>query len=100
MVVFTAPQKSGTFNGATRRYQVSADTGQRQGCVGEAAKTVGASRAGARVTTTLAPTGGAWCTGTYRGRIIETIAPRCAPGKACPAVLGVRDVGTYRFRVS
>jgi hypothetical protein len=102
VVAFTAPERTGTFSGAIRRYQVGAATQQGQACVSNAAKSVGASSAGARVSVTLTPVGGsAWCTGTYKGRIIETTMPRCAPGKVCPAFIGVLHVvGTFRFRVS
>ena len=71
IVKFTAPEKTGTVSGATRRYQVGAATSQQQGCVATANKSVGASRAGARVSTTLTPIGGRWCTGTYKGKIVE-----------------------------
>ena len=101
VVTFTAPNRTGTVSGATRRYQVGAATPQKQGCVATANKSVGASRAGARVSTTLTAVGGRWCTGTYKGRIVETITPRCEPGKACPAFIGILHVvGTFRFRVS
>jgi hypothetical protein len=100
-VKFTAPEKTGTVSGATRRYQVGAATSQQQGCVASANKSVGASRAGARVSTTLTPIGGRWCTGTYKGKIVETVTPKCAPGKVCPAFIGIlRTIGTFKFRVS
>ena len=101
MVAFTAPQQTGTISGTTRRYQVGAATPQKQGCVATANKAVGASRAGARVRTALTPVGGHWCTGTYKGRIIETVQPRCEAGKVCPAFIGILHVvGTFEFRVS
>jgi hypothetical protein len=100
-VTFTAPDKTGTVSGATRRYQVGAATSQKQGCVASANKPVGASRAGARVSTTLTPVGGHWCTGTYQGKIIEVVMPKCGIGKLCPAYIGVlRVVGLFKFRVS
>ena len=100
-VKFTAPEKTGTVSGATRRYQVGAATSQKQGCVASADKSVGASRAGARVSTTLTPIGGRWCTGTYKGKIIETVMPKCGIGKVCPAYIGIlRTIGTFKFRVS
>jgi hypothetical protein len=100
-VTFTAPDKTGTVSGAVRRYQVGAATSQKQGCVASANKPVGASRAGARVSTTLTPVGGRWCTGTYAGKIIEIFMPKCGIGKLCPAYVGVlRVVGTFKFRVS
>ena len=100
-VKFTAPEKTGTVSGATRRYQVGAATPQKQGCVATANKSVGASRAGARVSTTLAAVGGHWCTGTYKGKIIETVMPKCGIGKVCPAYIGIlRTIGTFKFRVS
>jgi hypothetical protein len=53
------------------------------------------------VSTTLTPVGGRWCTGTYQGRIVETVMPRCEPGKLCPAFIGIlRVVGTFKFRVA
>jgi hypothetical protein len=101
VVTFTAPDRTGTVSGATRRYQVGGDTPQKQACVATANKSVGASRAGARVSTTLTPVGGRWCTGTYKGKIVETITPRCELGKVCPAFIGIlRVVGTFRFLVS
>jgi hypothetical protein len=100
-VKFTAPEKTGTVSGATRRYQVGAATSQQQGCVASANKSVGASRAGARVSTTLTPIGGRWCTGTYKGKIVETVTPKCGIGKVCPAYIGIlRTIGTFKFRVS
>ena len=100
-VKFTAPEKTGTVSGATRRYQVGAATSQQQGCVASAIKSVGASRAGARVSTTLTPIGGSWCTGTYKGKIVETVTPKCGIGKVCPAYIGIlRTIGTFKFRVS
>lgn len=100
-VTFTAPDRTGTVSGTLRRYQVGAATSQKQGCVATANKSVGASRAGARVSTTLTPVGGRWCTGTYKGKIVETVMPRCEPGKACPAFIGILHVvGTFKFRVS
>jgi hypothetical protein len=100
-VTFTAPEQTGLVSGTVRRYQVGAATSQQRGCVATAAKSVGASRAGARVSTTLTPVGGRWCAGTYRGKIIETMTPRCEAGKLCPAFVGVlRVVGTFKFRVS
>ena len=100
-VKFTAPEKTGTVSGATRRYQVGAATSQQQGCVASANKSVGASRAGARVSTTLTPIGGRWCTGTYKGKIVETVMPKCAAGKVCPAFIGIlRTIGTFKFRVA
>ncbi|MGZ4186391.1 MAG: hypothetical protein ACXVUE_23205 [Solirubrobacteraceae bacterium] len=100
-VTFTAPDRTGTISGTTRRYQVGAATAQKQGCVATANKSVGASRAGARVSTTLTPVGGRWCTGTYKGKIVETTMPRCEPGKVCPAFIGIlRVVGTFKFRVA
>jgi hypothetical protein len=101
VVKFTAPEKTGTVSGATRRYQVGAATSQKQGCVAAANKSVGASRAGARVSTTLTPIAGHWCTGTYKGKIVETVTPKCAAGKVCPAFIGIlRTIGTFKFRVS
>jgi hypothetical protein len=101
VVKFTAPEKTGAVSGTTRRYQVGAATPQKQGCVATANKSVGASRAGARVSTTLTAVGGRWCTGTYKGKIIETVMPRCGIGKVCPAYIGIlRTVGTFKFRVS
>ena len=100
-VKFTAPEKTGTVSGATRRYQVGAATSQQQGCVASANKSVGASRAGARVSTTLTPIGGRWCTGTYKGKIVETVTPKCGIGKVCPAYIGIlRIIGTFKFRVA
>ena len=100
-VTFTAPEKTGTVSGATRRYQVGAATSQSQACVATANGSVGASRAGARVSTTLTPIAGRWCTGTYKGKIVETVTPRCAAGKVCPAFIGIlRTIGTFKFRVS
>ena len=100
-VTFTAPDRTGTVSGSTRRYQVGAATSQKQGCVASAFKLVGASRAGARASATLTPVGGRWCTGTYKGKIVETVMPRCQPGKLCPAFIGILHVvGTFRFRVS
>jgi hypothetical protein len=100
-VTFTAPEETGTVSGATRRYEVGAATSQKQRCVATANKAVGASRAGARVTTTLTPIGGRWCTGTYRGKIVETVMPKCGIGKVCPAYIGIlRTIGTFKFRVS
>jgi hypothetical protein len=100
-VTFTAPDRTGTISGATRRYQVGAATPQKHGCVATANKSVGALHAGARVGTTLTPVGGRWCTGIYKGRIVETTMPRCEPGKLCPAFIGIlRVVATFKFRVS
>jgi hypothetical protein len=100
-VTFTAPDKTGTVSGATRRYQVGAATSQKQGCVASANKPVGASRAGARVSTTLSPVGGHWCAGTYQGKIIEIFMPKCGIGRLCPAYVGVLHVvGFFKFRVS
>jgi hypothetical protein len=100
-VTFTAPERTGTVSGATRRYEVGANTPQTQGCVASATKFVGATHAGARVSTMLTPVGGHWCTGTYKGRILETVTPPCAPGKLCPAFIEIAHVvGTFRFRVS
>jgi hypothetical protein len=99
-VSFIAPDRTGQIGGAVRRYQVGANIAQRQGCVASAGNTVGASRAGARVFTRLIPAGGHWCTGTYKGKIIETTSPHCEPGKACPAFVGIlKVVGTFKFRV-
>jgi len=101
VVKFTAPEKTGTVSGATRRYQVGAATSQQQGCVAAAAKSVGASHAGARVSTTLTPIGGPWCTGTYKGKIVETVTPKCGIGKVCPAFIGIlHTIGTFKFRVT
>ena len=100
-MTFTAPQKTGTVSGAARRYQVGAATPQKQGCVATANKSVGASRAGARVSAVLTPVGGSWCTGTYKGKILETVMPVCAPGKVCPAYIGILHVvGTFKFHVA
>jgi hypothetical protein len=99
-VTFTAPDKTGTVSGATRRYEVGAATPQKQGCVATAHKSIGASRAGARVSTTLTAVGGRWCTGTYKGKIIETVMPKCGIGKLCPAYIGILHVvGTFKFHV-
>jgi hypothetical protein len=101
VVKFTAPEKTGTVSGATRRYQVGAATSQQQSCVAAAAKSVGASHAGARVSATLTPIGGPWCTGTYKGKIIETVTPKCGIGKVCPAFIGIlHTIGTFKFRVT
>jgi hypothetical protein len=100
-VSFTAPDRTGTISGTTRRYQVGAATPPKQGCVATANRSLGASHAGARVSTTLTPVGGRWCTGTYKGKIVETTMPRCEPGKVCPAFIGILHVvGTFQFRVS
>lgn len=100
-VTFTAPDKTGTVSHAIRRYEVGAATAQQQGCVATANQSVGASRAGARVTATLTPVGGRWCTGTYKGKIIETVMPKCGIGKLCPAYIGILHVvGTLKFRVT
>lgn len=100
LVSFIAPDRTGQIGGALRRYQVGANIAQRQGCVAAVGNTVNASRAGARVFTRLTPVGGHWCTGTYKGKIIETTSPRCEPGKVCPAFIGIlKVVGTFKFRV-
>jgi hypothetical protein len=100
VVSFIAPDRTGQVGGALRRYQVGANIAQRQGCVAAAGNTVNASSAGARVFTRLIPVGGHWCTGTYKGKIIETTSPRCEPGKVCPAFIGIlKVIGTFKFRV-
>jgi hypothetical protein len=102
VVSFRAPQRTtGGVPGTLRRYLVSASTRPRRGCVSTAFAGVGSPRNGARVSAKLVPGGArSWCAGAYHGKVIETVTPVCAPGKLCPAFIGViRTIGTFTFRV-
>ncbi len=102
-VSFRAPQPTGPYRTSQRRYVLSADGPQRGSrCVHDAAGQLPAAGGGARLTLTLNPAklGGAWCVGTYRGRIDEIQTPACPYREVCPAyVLFVGTVGKFSFRV-
>jgi hypothetical protein len=101
-VTFTAPQgTTASISGSLRQYELSASTRAHTGCVSTGFESVGARRGGQRVSVKLIPQGsGAWCTGTFHGKIIETFRPVCGPAKACPQFIGViRTIGGFTLRV-
>ncbi len=81
--------------------QVTSSGGMR-GCIPSASASAPAAAKGALVRVRLVPEslGGAWCSGTYRGRIVETARPYCAPGKLCPQFIVLRGtLGTFTLTV-
>jgi hypothetical protein len=101
-VSFTAPARTGRVGG-TRSTDVVTATGPHgpKGCVDGADTGLGASRAGQRLTATLAPAAhrSRWCPGAYTGRVDMTTRPVCQPGRMCPQFVAVRRIGSFRFVV-
>jgi hypothetical protein len=102
VVSFRAPDRTGLVGTILRRYQVNAAGPAQSRCVADPFAAAPPSRKGALVKLVLDPAklGGAWCVGTYHGRVEEIQTPLCPPLKVCPAYFVlVRTVGKFTFHV-
>src|SRR5579863_10495324 len=111
VVHFNAPVATGRSGAMTYRYELTAQGAEpSSGCLAYAELSPRAQFAGQAMAVKLNPAhlGGDWCSGGYRGRVVEMGAPVCGPPLAgpakrllimCPMFIAVRTVGTFSFRV-
>jgi hypothetical protein len=96
-VTFGAPASSGRVMG---RYDVTASTRPRSGCVSRTSASAPASGRGSRVRVMLNPSGiSHWCPGTYRGEVQEVTGPSCPPRELCPDYIAIVTIDTLTFEV-
>jgi hypothetical protein len=100
VISFTAVQATGAVGGGNI-YRITASTSGRGGCLSSTSAVAPATRTGATVRVTLAPTARRhWCAGTFRGQVWSVLHPPCPAGQACPEIVPLpRMVGTFSFRV-
>lgn len=104
VVRFRAPSETGLT--LHRRYELYASATKGSRCTSSVADAIGATSVGSHVRVTLKParTGGRWCTGKFRGRIVEYISTVCQPTNAaivCPdIVIAPQTIARFTFRVN
>jgi hypothetical protein len=101
-VRFTAPQATGTADGAGHSYSVAAGGPQHtHGCLDSVRAQPVVKRAGEAMAVRLRAGAqpGHWCPGSYHGTVSEVIRPVCAAGTACPQYVVLRPLGSFSFRV-
>jgi hypothetical protein len=100
VVSFHAPVTTGHLGGGYRRYSVAATGPQGQSCQSSGGAVPPAVKRGKLVRVTLRPQASGWCTGTYRGTVLELLSPECAPERLCPMFVAVvLKVGSFVFHV-
>jgi hypothetical protein len=82
-----------------------AGRGGRAQCLHAAEARVPVAAAGTMVHVALSPAalGGSWCTGTFRGEIVQTEEPDCAatPHRVCPMYMVLPQIiGRFHFTVA
>lgn len=101
---FRVPVATGTFGLLERTDTFSASGPPGAHCQSRMTRTLQRRKKGARVRLTLRPAkgSGGWCTGQWRGTIVQTEDFRCSPSPArvCPdLVVAPRTIANFRFRV-
>jgi len=102
---FTTPVSTGISGEWNRVDTLSVSHPKHSGCVSSGDAILPRSQAGATVRVTLNPSrlGGRWCTGTFRGEIIESQRIICSPlpVDVCPELAVMpRVIARFRFRVT
>jgi hypothetical protein len=101
-VDFQTPGALRVTGGLSNRYLLTASDRRQRGCASNLSASVVSVRQGMRLKLTLAPAGadGAWCPGTFKGRIVAYQTPLCGPLRMCPQFIRVvGTVGRLSFRV-
>jgi hypothetical protein len=103
VVRFRAP--SATSTALHRRYVLYASGGRGSRCTSNVSLGIGATSIGSHVRVTLKPRGraGTWCTGKFRGRIMEYISTVCTPLRTAivcaDIVIAPQTIGRFVFSV-
>jgi hypothetical protein len=105
---FSIPDATGSMTGLTRSDSIVITGPSRKGCVGAAGVPLRAAAAHHTFNITLNPThlDGHWCTGTFRGTLLEESATVCGPGPVqhkimCPDyIVAPRVLGRFKFTVT
>ena len=95
VVSFVSPVRTGVIGSIRLRDELTATSASGgKSCLAQVSAPVAAARRGQRVRVRLDPKalGGHWCTGRYRGSVLELQTAVCPRGTPCPTY--VRLVGT------
>jgi hypothetical protein len=102
---FTIPDATGMFANVDRSDSISVNGPSRQGCVGQTELPLHSAAAGTAFQVRLNPAhlDGHWCTGTFRGMLMESQTPICEPVPVqivCPDYeLAPQVLGRFTFHV-
>lgn len=106
---FAIPAATGTSGSVRRTDSLVVSGPARKGCDGASEVTLGAAPAHHTFHIALAPNaaGGHWCTGTFHGRLMETLSPVCPPPVStrgsvmCPLyAVAPKVLARFRFKVT
>lgn len=93
VVSFTAPVRTGVIGSIRLRDELTATSASAgKGCLARVSRPAPDSRRGQRVRVRLDPKvlGGSWCTGRYRGSVLELQTAVCPRGTMCPTYVRLR----------
>ena len=102
---FRTLSSTGVGGGWSRVNTLSVTGPRRAGCVGDGTTTLPQSVAGTMVRVTMNPArlGGRWCSGRFRGEIVDSQRIICdpMPVEACPQiVIAPQVIARFTFRVT
>jgi hypothetical protein len=101
---FRVPVAIGTFGLLERTDTFSVSGPRAAHCQSRVTRTLTRRKKGARVRLTLRPANGSggWCTGQWRGTVVQAEDFRCSPSppRVCPdLVVAPQTIASFRFRV-
>jgi hypothetical protein len=101
---FRVPVGTGTFGSLVRTDILSVSGPRAAHCQSRVTRTLRRAKKGTRLTLTLRPAKGrgGWCTGQWRGTVVQREVIRCTPipARVCPElVVAPRTIARFRFRV-
>jgi hypothetical protein len=100
------PTSTGTTGHVTRSDSIAISGPKHSGCVSNATSILPAASAGTMMRETFNPArmGGRWCTGTFRGEVLEHVNTVCSPLPVmiiCPQLeIAPQVIARFSFRVT
>ena len=102
VVSFVAPKRTGVVGSIRLRDELDVETTSGvAGCLDRASVFVPDARQGQRVSVRLDPAafGERWCSGVFRGRLLELQSIVCPRGMMCPTYVRIRTIARFSLSV-
>ncbi len=97
-VSFVSPSRTGIVGSRRLRDEISVSAGSvSAGCQATRQAMLPNLRKGEHAQIKLAASN--WCTGTYKGRLLQLQSIVCPPGAMCPQYIRLTTLGTFSFTV-